>query len=392
MLALSPLSFRQASVRRVSSLACAAVSMAAVLAAFTPARAGDSKTLGFAVTTLNTAIYETRFMDECPQGINATNDEHWWRGLSKEDRGRLTSNGDTTQIARQAIANHRGPNGEDVCQVPTAVTDPPLYTVRGKSSYGMKLDGTEDGRDTPKSCKHEKFTGIDGTPGVDNQLYRLLGCVYGWRSIGHVETAANGHRQTNGLGMILIEVAGVDDPRNDDDVNVTFYRSVDQFTFGANATVLPYSTYRIDYDGKDPRYGDSLKGKIVDGVLKTADGGDVKLPFYGNQSYQTMQLKDARLEMKIAPDGASADGIIAGYYSTQQLWEYIGELGWQPTGIYTCPGIYAAMQKLADGHKDPKTGECTSISSAFKIKTVAGFIKHREGEPGVSAKIARAQP
>src|SRR5258708_3673291 len=94
----SPLSFQ-----RKSSLGCAAIALAALLGAFTPAKAGDPKTLGFAITTLNTAIYETRFMDECPQGINATNDEHWWRTLSKEDRGRLTTNGDTTQISRQAI-------------------------------------------------------------------------------------------------------------------------------------------------------------------------------------------------------------------------------------------------------------------------------------------------
>ncbi len=389
MVSLSPI---PSSIFRPSLRAAAGAGLVAVLAALTPAKAGDptSKTLGFAVTTFNTAMYESRFMDECPQGINATNDEFWWRGLSKEERGRLTNNGDMTQIARQHIANHRGPNGEDICQVPTAVKDPPLYTVRGKLAYGMKLDGTDDGKDTPKSCKHEKFTGVDGTPAIDNQLYRVLGCVYGWRSIGHIETAANGHRQTNGLGMILIEVSGVDDARNDDDVTISFYRSVDTFTFGASASPLPYSTYRIDYDGEKPRYGDSIKGKIVDGVLKTTVPGDVKLPFYANQSFQTMQLMDTQIELKINADGSAADGVIGGYYSTQQLWEYIGEQGWQPTGLYTCPGIYAAIQKLADGHKDPKTGECTSISSAFKIKTVAGFIKHRDGGDKPN-KIAQAQ-
>jgi hypothetical protein len=32
--------------------------------------------------------------------------------------------------------------------------------------------------------------------------------------------------------------------------------------------------------------------------------------------------------------------------------------------------------KLADGYPDPKTGECTMISSAFDITAYAAFIVH----------------
>ena len=375
---------RDATAALLLSLACGA--LVACDRAPSPNAASSKKTtLGFAVSSWNTAIYETRFMDECPGGINATNDEYWWRGLSKEQRGKQTENGMITQIMRQAIANHRGPNGEDVCQVPTAVNDPPLITVEGKISYGMNLDGTTDGHETPKTCKHEKFTGVDGTPAVDNQLYRLLGCVYGWRSIGHIETAANGSRRTNGLGMILVEVTDVDDPRNDDDVKVTFYRSVDQFTFDRSDNPLPYSTFRIDYDNGNPRYGDTVKGKITNGVL-TTEPADVSLPFYGNYAFQTMRLRDVRLNLKIADDAAAAEGLLAAYYTTEQLWEYVGELGWQPTGVYNCPSIYQAMLKLADGYRDEK-GDCQAISSAFKVKAIAAFIRH-DHEPAAGPVLA----
>jgi hypothetical protein len=351
------------------------LAVAMMIAGVTRAAAGEGKTLAFVVTHWNTAIYESRFMDECPEGLNATNDEYWWRSLSKEDRGRLTNNGMMTQIGRQAIANHRGPHGEDICQQPELVNDPPLKTAEGPTAYGMNLDGTPDGRATPASCPHQKFTGVDGTPAVDNQLYRLLGCVYGWRSIGHVETAANGHRQTNGLGMILIEIRGVDDPRNSDHVEVAFYRSIDQFTFSAADQVLPFSTYRTDsFQGKE-RYGDVLRGKIVDGVL-TTEAGDVSLPFYANYAFQTMNLKSMRLRLNIAPDGSKAEGLVGAYYGLDQLWEYVGELGWQPTGVYNCVSIFAAMNRLADGNRDSETGKCNSISSAFRIKTVAAYVQH----------------
>ena len=112
-------------------------------------------------------------------------------------------------------------------------------------------------------------------------MYRLIGCVYGWRKGGLPELIAAERRGTSGLGMILIEITGVEDARNDNDVNVTFYRSIDQFVLDGSGQPLPFSSYNVDMDGDKPRYGDSLKGAIRNGVL-TTKRGDVSLPFYGN--------------------------------------------------------------------------------------------------------------
>ncbi len=339
------------------------------------AASGQSQTLGFVVTDWNTAIYESRFMDECPLGMNASNDEYWWRALPKEERARLTNDGSLATVLRQAMPNHRGPNGEDVCQQPELFNDPPLLTAQGPIAYGMNLDGTANGAATAKSCAHQKFTGVDGRPAVDNQLYRLLGCIYGWRSDGLVEVSANGARQTNGLGLILMEVTGVDDVRNDDDVTVAFYRSIDQLDVDAANNVLPHGTYRIDHASGVPRYGDVLKGRIADGVI-TTEGRDISLPFYGNYAFQTMDLRDARVELSMSADGTRAEGLLGAYYRLDQLWEFLGELGWQPTASYSCPAVYAAIPGLADGYPDPDTGQCTAMSSAFKFKAVAAFIRH----------------
>jgi len=350
------------------------------------APAGAAETLGFVVTDWKTAIHESQFMDECPEGMNAGNDEYWWRALPKDERARLTNNGTTPPVLRQHMPNHRGPNGEDVCQEPWLFDDPPLLTAEGPTSYGMNLDGTVDGAATAKTCGHEKFTGVDDRPAVDNQLYRLLGCIHGWRSDGLIEVSANGARRTNGLGMILIEVTGVDDRGNDDDVTVSFFRSIDQFTIDAANNVLPYATYRIDAADGVARYGGKLKGRIKDGLI-TTDPGNLSLPFYGNYAFQTIDFRDFRLELKLGDDPSSAEGMVAGYYGVDQLWEFVGELGWQPTGTYSCPALYAAIPKLADGYPDPKTGQCTALSSAFLIKTVAAFLRHPDGR----AQTARAE-
>ena len=221
--------------RQRTTLVVAAIAVAiACLIGIAPAQAAGNGTRSFVIRAWFTAVYESRFMDECPEGLNIGNDEFWWRGLSKEDRAKFTDNGLVESLKRLPRAMRRGPNGANVCINPHTVQDPPMRVVEGKFSYGANIDGTTDGRATAKTCKHEKFTGVDGTVGVDNQFYRLVGCTYGWRHVGAVDLNANEMRGTSGLGMILVDISGINesDPRNSDDVTVTFYRPIDQFALG----------------------------------------------------------------------------------------------------------------------------------------------------------------
>ena len=349
----------------------------------TQASAGvpEDGVLGFVVQHWYTAIYETPFMDECPQGLNIGNDEIWWRGLPREERGPATDNGLREQLRRWAPAVHRGPNGEDVCLNPEVITDdPPLLTVEGEVSYGINLDGTTDGSPTPTSCAHEKFRGVNGQPAVDNQMYRLLGCTYGWRTGGIFELNADEMRTTSGLSMILIEVSGVDDLANDDDVTVTFYRSVDQFPFDAMGNPIAFSSYRIDVDvDGTPRYAASLPGRIEDGVVRTGSG-DVTLPFYGNYSYSQHIFRDMSLELTIAENGKTAEGMIYGYYDVDEfLYHILGTGVVISTADFSCSAMATAARELADGYPDPETGQCTALSSAFKIDATAAFIVKPEG-------------
>jgi hypothetical protein len=43
-----------------------------------------------------------------------------------------------------------------------------------------------------------------------------------------------------------------------------------------------------------------------------------------------------------------------------------------------CPATYDAAHRLADGYPDPKTGECTALSSAYNFDAVAAFAIHPE--------------
>ena len=355
--------------------------LGALLVASVPAQqqaARPKQTLGFVVANWDTAIFETKFMDECPEGSALGNDEMWWRGLSRADKDKLTNNGLVQPVDRRFVSVLRGPKGEDVCWNPTLVKEPPLRTIKGKTSYGFNLDGSADGSATPKSCPHQNFTGVDGTAGVDNQLYRLLGCHYGWRHNGVLDTFGNEERRNSGRGVVMLEITGVDDPRNSKAVEVAFYRALDPFPIDSSGRILPHASYRVDTNNGKPRYGAVAKGRIVDGVLTTTPI-DLKLPYYGNSAYAEIALRDMKLQLDLKPgaDG-KVRGLVGGYYDFDKWWEYVLKIEFLiATGDWSCPALYTAARELADGYPDPKTGDCTAISSAFKIDALPAFIVHQ---------------
>ena len=385
----APATRRSAAGTVLALLACGA---AALLAGCGSGGERGGKTLGFAVVGWRTSVYETPYMDECPDGLAQGNDELWWKGVPPEERAILTKDGTIEPVTavRRAMSVLRGPKGEDVCWHPTSVKDPPLRVVEGDTSYGMNLDGSADDKGGTNSCPHVNFKSPTGQAGVDNQLYRILGCTYGWRRHGYIEDNANGERRDTSHGIVLIEVSGVDDPVNDDKVEVAFYKKADGDSLPKDhrADILPHATYRAD---PTPRYGGKTRGKIVDGVLET-DPMDVTLPFYGNLTHLPLVMKGMRMQLPVNKPERFVEGMVAGYQDLDNFWDYIQRYEYLlVTGQFSCPGIYVAMKELADGYPDPKSGECTALSAAFTIRTVPAFIAHDGVEPSgvVQPAVAR---
>lgn len=370
---------------RLTPTLCA-LAAATVTGLAATSHAQEPSKLGFVMESWYTAIYDTEYMEECPEGIAIGNDEIWINSLSPEER-EIETGGGTLQVLdmpRRPNSYLRGPNREDVCWHPESVVDPPMRIVHGKYSYGMNLDGNTDGRATANTCAHGNFTTPDGkVQGVDNQLYRLMGCVYGYRSEGYLEHHANRERQDESKGIILIDIENVDDPYNDESVEVSFYLSATSLQFDTSGRIVPYGSYQIVKD----RYGDTVSGKITDGVL-TTEPSDIVLPFYGNDGVTEMINRDFRIEMEISEDGTRAKGLWAAYRPVLDYWDYIQKVQHDaPVGQYSCPALYVAAHELADGYPDPETGECTALSSAFTFEAVAGFIITGDG-PNDAERLA----
>jgi hypothetical protein len=284
-----------------------------------------------------------------------------------------------------SAAIHRGPHGENVCAEPTSVADPGMKTVQGRFANGMNLDGTEDGAATPKTCKHQKFEGANvdkagGDKAVDNQLYRVLGCLKGYRGKGHaafISAYINERMRTEGMRTYLIEISGMDPAKTDQDVEVGIYVGADALVPDAGTGAQFDTTQRIN---KDTRWHNHVHAKIKDGVLTT----DVfTLNLLGDPMWiPEFRFRDARLRLAFQPDG-SLKGDVGGYLDTDSVYFNSVKSPLNETvSSGNCPATYYAIKRLADGYPDPKTGECTFISTAFAIDAVPAFLVHPPGEGG----------
>jgi hypothetical protein len=338
-------------------------------------------TIGLVLGTWRYALYETpNGKDECPEGFQFKQAQNFAAQFP-------------TDAAKKAHGEqfgyyaNRGPHGENVFYFPMSVEDPlPFRAVHGDVGLGLNLDGDDTGKGGGLSLPHGNFKSPDGAAGVDNQLYRVIGCTPGWRKGGMIDGIVSQYMRSETQARLLLEVTGVDNELNDDDVTITTYRGRDPVATDTKDKLIPWLSQRIDYKSGG-RYVQRLKGKIVNGVLIT-DPADVRLPSYeqpdmaGDRNIKRMQLR-----VKLTPSGA--DGMLGGYVDLEN-WYLMYAKTWGAHSIadvqgWSAPATYRALKQFAD-YRDPKTGEADAISAAYEVGFARTFIVHTQQGDAVVAE------
>lgn len=311
-------------------------------------------TIAYAMTSLRWATYlrpDSRV--DCPDGVNDGPREQFAALFPDDGRPRALAD---TQLRRE-IQNW----------FPT--TRPDYFPFRepgGAQALGLNLDG---------EVGPEDFTGLDGEPGIDNQMYRALGCINSHRDAQGINDSLNsGEIVSDEYNRTLVELNGVNDLANDDEVEVMIYRGLDALhTDAGGKDILPGGTQRIDARwGK--KFIQRLDGKIVDGVL-TTEPSDLFIPWAVFNLPADEYLRDARLRLALSP--TRAEGLIAGFTDVES-W-HLQMMKSQSThcqsyGQQSAMSIYKAMRRLADAYPDPQTGANTAISSALRTTFTQVFI------------------
>jgi hypothetical protein len=221
-------------------------------------------------------------------------------------------------------------------------------------------------------CSHPKMLNPAGARVVDNQLSRVLGCIKNRRADGFFPKYFV-NQMRSGEYAYLVEVTG--DLDRNGDVEVGLYASADPIVLDAAGRPLSHASLSVT---SDPKYQHRLRGHIVNGVL-TTDPADILLP--AGSVFPPLNLRNAVLRLTFKPDG-SAEGALGGYQDWLAYYKANvagGGIAETSGGPFQCTGLYYALKHAADGYKDPATGECTAISSAYRIEAIPAFVIHPAG-------------
>lgn len=330
--------------------------VATVQAADSPLR---DRTIGYVLTAKNVAIWQSPDgKTECPDGLNDGPREQF-KTLYPEESG-VRYKFIETQLEREG-------------QIWNPTTEPEsklsFKEAQGTTAIGLNLDG--------KVGPHD-FTSPDGEQGVDNQMYRVLGCVGNYRGPdGSYRHFIQDYMRKFNYNRFLVELTNVDDLTNDDDVTVTLYRGKDPLMVDATGGFAVGGTQAVDF-----RWGKSfiyhLRGKIKDSVL-TIEPADVTFPESQARGVPYLSVRGWRVKLNLTPDGAQ--GLMAGYTDIERYYNSLGQ-NWsthhRSYGAEPMTSEYRAMREHADGYPDPKTGQNTAISMAWEVKFVQAYILHGE--------------
>jgi hypothetical protein len=360
-----------------------------------PAGPVAGRQLGFVISHIAYALSrDAKDTGACPDGMTTGYSKVGDVYVSQPDAPPVPNAGEDATLERALGPVFRTPGLKNFCQNPElGKPDPKWHPVTGANvpADGIDLDGQDSrarGKAAANTCPHEDFRGLNGEKGIDNQFFRVVGCSKSFQSTGQ----SNGWEveMLTGSWGLLITLKGVDDLRNDNEVEVGLYSNADPIELSATREPLPNATYAIE---QNPRFQATTHGRIVNGVLIT-DPVDYRFHWIVNSIREDRPLQDARLRMTLTPDGG-LDGILAGYTSVEDLYDFqfgfrsgkdgagkpaplglrsVSSIGYALTQGHTCEGAYYALKQFADGHRDPKTGQCTSISTQYRLKAIPAFV------------------
>ena len=332
------------------------------------ATAPPGGTIAYVLTSTHWAIYRTKDKDtaqDCPDGYNIGPRDQY-AALFPKDGQKYTLL--QTQLRREI----------DVWFPTTASDKFGFRYAVGPTTPGMNLDGKIGPND---------FTSPDGEKGIDNQLYRVLGCINSYKTGGNDDFFGDQYVTTDPWNRVVIVLTGVDSLVDSPHVEVTVARGLDPVLADATGTqFMSGGTQRIDFRW-GANYIRHLHGQISNGVL-TTEPEDVVIPWtiFGNP--ENTYMRAGRFRLKLTPK--SAEGMLGGYANIETLYRQIvtGHSTHDASyGDLSQPSYYKALHHVADAYPDPKTGENTAVSSALLVKFVQVFIM-----PDSQSKLTAFEP
>lgn len=347
---------------------------AALLMTVSPAQA---QVQGFFLHQLDMAFYRGDEKIDCPEGRSHTVREAFLATQSSDEQKRLQLPENSVEFEKKYKVDYIfDKNGRDICTDADLFDTPDRGTqklVQSKIAPGMDLDRAPANGVTEQTCAHDGFTSPEGEQGVDNQFFRAVACNTFWRG------GESGSGDVLGGGGIVwaanptvVLVRDVQSWQDDPEVEVEIAAAADRPA--ADARQMPSEGASLSITD-DPRYRMRAKGKIEKGVL-TTEPRDLVLPFNWNvKSGGEFIVRHMQLRVRLTPDGQLA-GKAGGYRPVDNAIGilHVGGPGVAGAAGVECASVRKTLRLLADGDPDPKTKQCTSVSTGLAFGAKPAFV------------------
>lgn len=330
----------------------------------------------FVVSWFMQAANASKDDKDCPEGLNPLPEEMVRRQLialkmptaQMEELIAGINGGSSSLEVREALVYRGRIDGKPAhaYSYPFSVPDIGLMKPnKGPLAFGFNLDGKIKAGDYTDPDTKER--------GVDNAFWRATGCMINHRGT-RTELPTHGQQhwdlQRDKQPAWIIRVTA-DDFTKDGDVTVSFNRALERIWRDANGDVRKFSTFRVD---PDARWQNTLHGKIKNGVINVAVD---QMHLLGDPYVLTdLDMHSAHLRIALTPDGGM-EGVLGGYIPWRRVFYEYGSSGYTSEFMIgvNLPAMYWALRKNADADPDAKTGENTSISTAYRVVGLPAFIQ-----------------
>jgi hypothetical protein len=236
---------------------------------------------------------------------------------------------------------------------------------RDGTSDGFDLDGQVSEAGGGTGCGLADYRSPDGRAGIDNGFARMLPALE-LTEAAAVEDLFQ-EAINNGDFLLLYELLGADDLREDDCVQLNAVRGTGTVLLGTDGYLESEQT--IDRDEDRPTA--SAHGlEIREGVL-VAEGLELELPLNILNASLTFHLYDASLRIEFSPDGEGGGrGMFAGSMDSAALVEVAHTQN-------VDPALADTLQALLDLNSDIDAdgdGACERISVTFAYESRPAFL------------------
>ncbi|CAN7583466.1 hypothetical protein LJR219_004310 [Phenylobacterium sp. LjRoot219] len=351
---------------------------------------GAAHDYGFVVTSMSLQFYKGDEKIDCPDGRSPGTRDAFLAAQPPTERARLLKPENAAELDRRYKQDYVfGPGGRDICtnadlfDTPDRILQKP---VQSKIGPGMDLDGATGPQPAPGTCAHDSFTSPAGEQGVDNQFFRTIACNTFWRGVGESLGDAAGELYWTEKPVVVV-VRGVENWSNDSSVEVIFAASPDLPPRDAAQKVVDGGSLSMTTNA---RHRVVVKGRIDDGVLTTTPA-NLRLPRnWVGASGGEFILNHARIRVRLNDQGELV-GEAGGYRPIDNAIGVlrVGGPGVANTAGVECASIRKTLRVLADGDRDPATGQCTSVSTGLGFRAKAAFVFDQGRLAGAPAAALR---